>query len=250
MAEFPLFSGNCPRNVNKDAKYCVRRGPNGPTIGLLYCTANGERWHMSTEAHPALVEMVNAVKMKYGDAPYGPFYINEYHQVIVPVGDGPVYYLADKYDTPLRFEFEGKTISGEPLGPGGQQLQPGDTWTGPHPGIPYVLAAGGNDIYYRCWPRPNVERRVKLSAKRGRATAEQMARMLATLKGSDGGRFYVNEFRCVFSPINGDETLQYVYFGQIDLNSWFPEEGSEAAAPVPLLTARHRGELLVPRGES
>src|SRR5438105_2465404 len=97
MAEFPLFSGNCPRNVNKDAKYCVRRGPSGTVIGLLYCTANGERWHMSTEAHPKLVEMVNAVKMKYGDAPYGPYYINEYHQVIVPVGEGPVYYLAGKY---------------------------------------------------------------------------------------------------------------------------------------------------------
>ena len=69
---------------------------------------DGERGHMSTEAHPALVEMVNAVKMTYGDAAYGPFYINEHHQVIVPVGEGPVYYLAGKYEEPLRFEFEGE----------------------------------------------------------------------------------------------------------------------------------------------
>jgi hypothetical protein len=223
MSGFPVFSGNCPRNVSKDAKYCVRRGTSGPVVGLLYCTADDERWHMSTEAHPELVERVNAVKTAHGGIPNGPFYINEYKQVIVPVGDSSQYYLADKYEGILRFDFEGMTISGEPFGLDGRRLRPGDIWTGPHAGIPYVLAAAGNDIYYRTWPRPNVETRVKLSAKRGKATAEQMARLLSALKGPGGGRFYVNEFGCVFSPINGEGALEYVYFGQIDLNSWFPE---------------------------
>ncbi len=44
-----------------------------------------------------------------------PFYINEYKHVIVPVGDEAQYYFAGTYDQPLHFEFEGKTISGEPV---------------------------------------------------------------------------------------------------------------------------------------
>ncbi|HJT76254.1 MAG TPA: hypothetical protein VJ739_03555 [Gemmataceae bacterium] len=233
MAGFPVFAGNCPRNVSKDAKYCVRRGPNGrPVVGLLYCTADDERWHMSTEAHPELVDRVNAVKMAHGGAPYGPFYINEFKQVIVPVGEASCYFLAGKYEGALRFEFEGRTISGEPFGLDGQRLRPGDTWAGPHAGIPYVLTAAGDDIYYRTWPRPDVEKRVKLSATRGRATAQQMARLLASLKGPGGGRFYVNEFGCVFSPINGEDALDYVYFGQIDLNCWFPGVDMDALGPA------------------
>ena len=38
-----------------------------------------------------------------------------------------------------------------------------------------------------------------------------------------GGRFYVNEFGAVFSPITEDDRLRYVYFGQIDPHSWFPD---------------------------
>lgn len=221
---FPPFTGNCPRNVSKDAKYSVRSGPKGPVVGLLYCTADDERWHMSTEAHPELVERVNAAKTAHGGAANGPFYINEFKQVIVPVGETSQYYLAGRYDQPLRFEFEGRTISGEPIGADGRRLRPGDTWEGPHAGIPYVLSAGGNDVYYRTWPRPDVEKQVKLSVVRGKATAEQMARLLSALKGPGGGRFYVNEFGCVFSPVSRPDSLDYIYFGQIDLGSWFPPE--------------------------
>src|SRR5689334_11774572 len=124
---------------------------------------------------------------------------------------------------------EGKTISGEPVDFDGRPLAPGDTWVGPHAGIPYVLAATGDDLYYRIWPRPNVEKRVKLSAKCGKAVAQQIARMLYAMKGAGGGRIYVNEFGAVFSPITEDDVLRYVYFGQIDLNSWFPDP-LEAAA--------------------
>lgn len=105
----------------------------------------------------------------------------------------------------------------------GKALRPGDTWAGPHAGIPYVLVAGGNDVYYRTFPRANVEKRVKLSVERGKSAAEQIARLLSTFKGSGGGRFYVNEFSSVFSPINGTDSLQYLYIGQIDLGSWFPD---------------------------
>src|SRR5437763_430811 len=80
-----------------------------------------------------------------GKSPYGPFYINEYKQVIVPVGDASDYYFAAPYEKPLIFEFEAKTVSGEARDFDGRHLQPGDTWVGPHAGIPYVLTAAGDD---------------------------------------------------------------------------------------------------------
>ena len=218
MSTIPIFSGNCPRNVSKDAKYGVRG--NG-RIGLMYCTDDDERWHMTTKDHPALADMVNDVKITYGNGPNGPFYINEFNEVIVPVGSDAQYYLAGTYDQPLQFEFEGKTISGEPVDFQGRRLHPGDKWLGPHAGIRYVLKASGRDVYYRTYPRPNVEKKVTLSSQRGKDVAEQIARLLSAFTGPGGGRIYVNEFSAVFTPITRADELEYIYIGQIDLDSWF-----------------------------
>ena len=222
------FLGNCPRNVSKDAKYTVR-GTDG-RVALEYCVDDVTRWHLSTRAHPELAEMVNDIKRTFGSGPNGPFYINEYKQVVVPVGEDARYYLAGPYDQPVKFEFDGKTISGEPVRFDGQPLQPGETWVGPHAGIPYVLTANCNDVYYKTTPSPNVERRVKLSKERGTQVAGQVAKLLAAFKGHGGGRVYVNEFCSVFSPITGEEGLSYIYIGQIDLESWFPDPMSAVAA--------------------
>jgi hypothetical protein len=73
---------------------------------------------------------------------------------------------------------------------------------------------------------------VKLSAEKGKSAAEQIARLLSAFKGSGGGRFYINEFCAVFSPINGTNGLQYLYIGQIDLDSWFPAPLASAIVPV------------------
>jgi hypothetical protein len=221
MTTHAIFPGNCPHNVSKDAKYTVR-GTDG-RIALEYCVDDVTRWHLSTKAHPELAAMVNAVKRTFGSGPNGPFYVNEYKQVIVPVGPAATYYYAGNYDQPIRFERDGKTISGEPIDPEGKPMQPGQTWHGPHAGIPYVLTAAGDDVYYRTFPQPDVERRVKLSRERGKGIAQQIARLLSAFKGAGGGRFYVNEFRVVFSPINSDDGLAYIYIGQIDLDSWFTD---------------------------
>ncbi len=222
MPQFPIFGGNCPGNVSKDAKYAVRSSANGPVAALTYCTGDDERWYMTTEIHPQLVAMVNAVKTSHGNPPNGSFYINEYKQVLVPVAGSDVYYYAGNYEKPLRFEFEGKTLSGEPMDFAGNPLSPGDTWIGPHPGIPYVLAAGGGDIYFEISPRPNVMKRIKLSKARDPVCAREIASWIASLKGSSGGRFYVNEFCTVFAPIKEGYEWRYVYIGQLDLQKWFP----------------------------
>jgi hypothetical protein len=222
---FKEFTGNCPKNVSRDAKYGVRSSSNGPVVGLVYRTADGEQWHPTTEDHPDLVAMVNAVKTTHGEGPNGPFYINEYGQVIVPAGPDARYYLADEYDGLVEFEFEGNVLSGRGVGLDGTPIEPGEAWTGPHPGIPYVLAAGGDDIHYQSHPRLRVTRKVRLSESVGAAGAREMAERIQAVKGWQGGRFYVNEWGEMFAPVNRAAGLSYVYVGHLDLldDLWFPK---------------------------
>ncbi len=226
---FSVFKGNCPSNVSKDAKYTVRwnrKNQKSFVIGLIYESEDDEVWHTTTDKHPDLIEMVNEVKIQLTGFPNGSFYINEYHQVIVPIKNSygiTEYYCAGKYHEPLRFEFEGKVLSGEPVDLDGNQLKPGDDWLGPHPGISYVLKAGGHDIYYTYSPRPNVTKKVFLSKVIGIEKAKRVAGDIASIKGSCGGRFYVNEFGCIFAPINSEYKQLYKYIGQISKEEWFPE---------------------------
>ena len=232
MTEFAIFPGNCPRNVNKDAKYAVRTKNGRPVIALRYLSADGEEWLATTEGHPALVEMVNRVKTTMGDAPNGPFYINEHHQVIVPVADRN-YYYAGEYQAQLRFEFEEKTLSGKAVDLAGRRLSPGDTWDGPHPGIPYILKAGGGDVYYNAQPRPNVTKKVMLSSEVGTDEARSFADRVMNVKGFEGGRFYVNEWRELFAPVSKQNALTYVYIGHLDIDNgepWYPKPSIPDAA--------------------
>ena len=223
---FPTFAGNCPKNVSRDAKYSVRYGPEGPVVGLLYRNANGEQWHPTSEDHPDLVAMVNAVKLFAGGTQNGPFYINEHAQVIVPAGPGAHYYLAGEYGGLVEFEFEGNILSGRGVDLDGTPFEPGDLWTGPHPGIPYVLKAGGEDVYYESIPRPQVTKRELLSAYVGPDDAKAFARRVQGVKGLQGGRFYINEWREIFAPLNDSAGLRYVYVGHLELDEpWFPKIG-------------------------
>ena len=223
MKSFVKYTGNCPRNVARDAKYVIRSGPTGPFVSLQYRSSDDETWALATEEHSDLVRMVNEVKLAFADQPNGAFYINEYHQVIVPVVGSHEYYLAGEYHRPIRFLFEGKEISSEPVDDLGEPLKPGDEWVGSRVGVPYVLAAGAKDIYYETTPRPNVIKRNKLSAVIGVEMATSVASQLRKIKDFSGGRFYVNESKAIFSPVTKDagKSYRYLYVGQVDLDRWF-----------------------------
>ncbi len=224
MPVFPVFQGNCSGNVSKDAKYHVRSSKRNLVVALVYQTDQDERWYPSTDQHPDLVRMVNDVKTAYGDAPNGSFYINEYKQVIVPVLSTGLYYLAGKYEQPLRFAFEGHTLSGEPFDLDGNPLSPGDEWVGPHPGISYVLSPKrGMDIRYTIRPRPDVEKDIRLTKAIGSDAAQRTIEQVRAVKGFAGGRFYVNEFCSMFAPLQEGKELRYVYLGKLDLSAWYPE---------------------------
>lgn len=231
--EYPKYEGNCPKRVNKDAKYSVRTGSGpdkGPVIMLTYAAQEGEKWYAATDQHPELVNMVNRVKTSLGLQPNGAFYINEYKQVIVPTAASEDYYLAGTYGKPLRFDFDGMVLSGDAMNLEGMPLSPGDKWDGPHPGIPYKLKAGGNDISYtisRVVVGGTRTREYSLSAIIGPERARITTSQITAVKGTAGGRVFVNEFQEMFAPVNEKAQWEYVYIGKLDLDYWFPKPHTE-----------------------
>jgi hypothetical protein len=174
--------------------------------------------------------MVNAVKVAVSDQPNGPFYINEYGQVLVPVGSESTYHLAGEYKERLLFEFEGKVLSGDAVDLTGRRLAVGEKWVGPKPGIPYVLKAGGKDIYFDVSPRPNVTVTVMLSEETSVTRALDLAKQIRAIKGFEGGRFYVNEWGQMFAPVKAGDTYESIYLGRVSLEEgWFRRrEGRES----------------------
>ncbi|MBE3143648.1 MAG: hypothetical protein IMZ61_06970 [Planctomycetes bacterium] len=223
MTKPPLHKGNWPTNVSKDAKYCVRNVDGKSQVAIIYETDDNEIWHAATDSHPKLVQLVNQAKISICGKPHGSFYINEFQQVILSAVGSPEYYLVVEYQEPLRFEFEGKIISGEPLDFSRKHLKAGDIWFGPHAGIPYILVAGGDDIHYEYSPRPNVTKKVRLSDIVGKERAVKIANLIREVKGFAGGRFYVNEFQSMFAPVNSGSLWKYLYISQLDRKNWFPK---------------------------
>ncbi|MFQ3670245.1 MAG: hypothetical protein SNJ84_02180 [Verrucomicrobiia bacterium] len=225
------FEGNCPRNVAQAAKYSVKRHDGRFGVGLVYHYQGKEIWRPVTHDHPNLVEMVNAIKKNCDMQEGGSFYINEYRQVIVPIRERNAsnYFLAGEYRQDLEFEVDGKVLSGKPFSLTGEALNPGDPWDGPRPGIPYVLCAGGEDIRYEIQLDSNRTRVVRLSEQMGPRVAKMVAQPVVNVKGTAGGRFYANEFGCLFTPKITDDGWNYIFIGQLDLNSWFSKPGHTPA---------------------
>jgi hypothetical protein len=209
----PLYRGNVPSNVSKEAKYSVVHKPGGMEIRLIYRLSGGDKALVTTRDHPKLVKMVNAVKEAGGQAG-GAFYINEYGFVLVPA-QGECYY-AGKYQELLEFKFEGRSITAK--APDG--LVAGAKWIGPRVGIRYTLNADRRDIRYEVESRPSVFTEKRLSEEIGAAAAQRLASRLGEHKPG-GGRIYINEAREFFTPISSDNNITYVYLGGLADDLWF-----------------------------
>ncbi len=242
MLQMQPYYGNCPRNVAKDAKYAIHSRGDRLVIALTYAAPDDEIWHLAVEDYPDLIELVNSVKLALTGKPNGSFYINEFGHVIVPVVGSNDYYFAGNYRRPLVFDFEGARISGLPTRPDGSELRPGEVWNGPRVGIPYILTAGGYDVYYQISPRPDVTKKVLLSKEIGGENARRIALKISDVKGPSGGRFYVNEHLAIFTPISEHGEWSYRYIGQLDLDYWFrpakvvePSTVASPSIPKPVL---------------
>jgi hypothetical protein len=219
-----IYEGNWPGNVSSDAKYSIRIEEGKYVVGAKYRLDERETWYPTTDAHGNLVEMVNRIKVAVNDARGGPFYINEFQQVLVPVGSPVVYYYAGDYTTPLVFEIDHHRLSGRAVGLDGVPLAPGTKWEGIHQGIPYVLKADGRDIYYEKSLSPKRTRKFFLSDTVGEERARAFTAKIRAVKGFGGGRFYINEFRQLFTG------MPYTYIGELsDGDPWFPRPHSAAS---------------------
>lgn len=236
-----LYRGVWPQNVSKLAKYAVRFVDGAWGITVLYDIGQGTKYLAVQGAKSDLVNRINDVKAAFNDQPGGAFYVNEYRHIIVPVkgdsasGHNSHYYSAGLLVNDLIFEYQGSPLTTKPIGADGKPLSPGTPWMGPRPGIPYRLAAGGADIYYETPAltdgippvvRPRTTRKVQLSNVLGdRNSTRRAAEPVASIRGYQGGRFYVNEHGAIFTPVDaGDGNgLNYIYCGQVDRSYWFPE---------------------------
>lgn len=219
------FGGNVNTSVVKQGKYRVVRHQDGFAVEVVIETSDSIRSYPTSREHPQLVEMVNKVKLTPDGREGGPFFINEWQQVIVPVGNPVKYYHAGDYPHHIGLALDGVEFSGRPHDDTGNLLKPGDPWIGrPRPGIGYVLKAGGADVEYTIELSPGREKVVRLSKEVGEAQARQTARKISSIKGNGGGRFYINEYRAFFGPQQKEDGFQYVFIGLLtDQDAWFPK---------------------------
>lgn len=212
------YVGNRPASARRDAKYSIvydEESPDGFAVRLTYWEDNQDYYLLTTQDHEDLVKMVNDVKVAVTGTPGGAFYVNEHRQVLVPAGGD--YFFGGPYTDLLTFDFGGRILS--PQAPSG--LQPGLPWEGPRPGIPYVLSAGGQDVYYDEQRGRDAFRRVRLSSVVGEHTARMIAAQLREFVGSSGGRVYINEAREFFMPQDRSGYGGPLYLGPLGDASWF-----------------------------
>jgi hypothetical protein len=215
-----LYRGHAPSNVSKDAKYTVTADGE---VRLTYRVDTRTKELLTTGKHPKLVKMVNAIKNELNGTPGGVFYINEFGDVLVPGQARGTCHWAGHFDGKLEFDFGGAVISSQAP----EDLDPGDRWPGPHPGVPYVLCAGGRDLRYKRRDGTRVTE-VHLSGEVGENAAIETSSRIAEVKGTSGGRFYINE-RCeLFGPVASNDYEHFVYIGHLEDSAWFdPPDGYE-----------------------
>ena len=232
MSSKPIkFGGNSGASITKQGKYRVSHEPDGFSISVVIETPDGIRCYPSTDKHPKLVELVNKVKVEIRGSEAGPFFINEWKQVIVPAGNHVEYYYAGEYHPEIILGLDGEEFSGRPHDNEGNLLKPGDSWTGrPRPGIEYILKAGGADIEYVVQLGPNREKICRLSKFVGVEDARRVARKIAIIKGNKGGRFFVNEYGAIFGPKQVASGYDFVFIGILSgSDPWFPKWSPEAS---------------------
>jgi hypothetical protein len=215
------YTGNSPSRVSKDAKYTVTAGG---AIRLEYQESRRVRYLLTTGDHERLAALVNEVKRRLpgrDGRDGGAFYINEFKAVLVPDGEGGSCFWAGNYEEVLLFREGALEVS--PEAP--EDLSPGDIWSGPHVGIPYILNAGATDLRF---DKVDGRRRetVFLSDDVGAPAARATASFIAAVKGTSGGRVFINEECELFAPVGVAGDWEYQYIGPLGEHAWFaPPDG-------------------------
>jgi|GEM_PF-700849 len=229
----PLYPGLWPVKPGRVARYCVSLVDGVWRVTLSLRDSEGQTLLPVEGAYDDLPERVNHIRTELGAPPGGEFFINEFHHIVVPVPNvqDPVglsrFYCAGRFGGFLKFKYRDKWLTGKPEHADGRELYQGDRWNGPRPGVPYLLASDRDDVYYEIAdgsPQARGMNRSPMITALGGHRGEYAARGVVRQQKSRRGRFYVNEYGAMFTPVGGGEGngIDYVYCGQVDPRYWFP----------------------------
>ena len=168
----------------------------------------------TTRSWTDLVEAINDVAREHTGQRGGTFYVNEFKQVIKPVGTSQVtdIYVGEYPDLHFQFDCSGQIIDNSDV----SSLSVGDDWPHQKVGIRYHYSANRRQVFYRL-EQGNVIRRIPI------AVPKSFEAGLWQAKDHSGGQFYINEHGHAFAPKAHDPTGPDVYIGSIDVTNgdWF-----------------------------
>ncbi len=212
------YTGLSPQRVSKDAKYTMTAGG---SVRLEFQESQRVRILLTTDDHPELAEMVNAVKRHVNvGVEGGQFYINEFGDVLVPDGKGgPATGRATRRPARVR----GGLATRQPVGP-----RRAGAWR------PVAGTPRRHPIRPQCWcdrhPLRKGRRRrretVYLSDFKDTAAVRDLARRLGAAQRSLGRPVLHQRTRRAVRPSRRGD-WHYRYLGHLGEDVWFdPPEGS------------------------
>lgn len=169
----------------------------------------------TTEPFEQLVSDINEVAFIHSGAAGGVFYVNEFKQVIKPVGgisDSANIYVGEYPDLHFIFDCKGRLIDNDDV----SGLEVGDPWPHQKVGTRYHYSAHRGIVYYE-HEDGNTIRRCQFTISPGIIDA------LWEVKNRHGGQFYVNEHGHVFAPQIEEGPGTDFYVGTIDYSQWLPK---------------------------
>ena len=158
----------------------------------------------------------------------GPFFVNEWKQVLKPVlaGDGfrEVLYLGEFPNLHFRFVFGGRVFDNADV----QGLRPGDRWAHQEAGMMYKydLSQGVISREIVSWEEFAAVHETETLDNPSSTLLSAFARARPSRRS---GRFYVNEHGIVFLPATREVDLP-VFVGRVDVTSdpWFKKYEPDA----------------------
>lgn len=214
-----IWTGYRSVNIPVERKYSIKTSKyhrkHRPTIQFTDYQNNIVYSEVYTkDAFEQLVNDINEIALLHNGAEGGVFYVNEFKQVIKPVGiseDADNIYVGEYPDLHFVFDCKGRLIDNADV----SGLVVGDPWPHQKVGTKYHFSAYRAQIYYEQQDQ-NTIRRCPFAA------SQDFIYALWSVKNG-GGVFYVNEHGHAFAPKSDEGASPDIFIGTIDLNHWLPK---------------------------
>lgn len=186
------------------------------------CTRIGQTDYFACSRCCDLHDDLEQVCMRLTGQGGGTFFINEYKQVAKPhvSGDGRSYYVGEYPNACFVFDLAEEEIDNSD----DSNLDVGDVWPYQSVGVRYQFNSRIRDIYMKIEVDKETMYFLYLQGDLG-INSQYLVSILGRVRNHKSGRFYVNEHRLMFTPVEvrwGE--WEDIYVGRIDYSRWFPKE--------------------------